>query len=203
MPYQPPLPPEMPGEEAIRYIQQAEGCSEEEAIDQLQAAITDGAVHKRIPDGAGLQIKREIFPKDLIDPPPNMVSPGFPLRWAAADIRADGTVGWGSKTRCRFWVGRDDIMQIWPPRSARPGNAVPATPPNKPGAPSTYDKVVAILDQLYANEPKLIDQSDGNFKLLGYKIREAADKGERDRGWGNRTLRNHVKTWRQSKLSPE
>ena len=64
--------------------------------------------------------------------PGPMFSSMVELKWAAADIRADGTVGWGPSTRCQFWVRRDDVVRIWP--------VAPAAPPARGGKKEDYPR---------------------------------------------------------------
>jgi hypothetical protein len=125
----------MPGDEAIEHIRQTERCTRADAIYQLQTAIAHGAVRVRIPSAATRQIRSEVLPKELLfyestGPGPSpMVAPNLPLSWSVAEIRADGTVGWfGSRTRCRFWVHRDDVLRIWPVAlAARRNKTAPIT----------------------------------------------------------------------------
>jgi hypothetical protein len=120
MPYLPPVPEWMPGDEAIQHIQAAERSTEALATDQLKTAIAHRAV--------GVRVLEWAIPKELEFFAPvgpgatSMLSPGVCRQppaeaWAEADVGADGMVAFGPDTsRYRFEVLRENVLRIWPNR---------------------------------------------------------------------------------------
>jgi hypothetical protein len=118
----------MSGKEVLHLIRKVDGCSLSKAINQLQSAISDGAVMARLPDPKDPS-RNAIFPlwADTLPKAPQMTSPGvrqFPSReqWRAASLGANGTVQFfGSDTpRYQFEVVRAHVERVWPDNPRAP-----------------------------------------------------------------------------------
>jgi hypothetical protein len=71
---------------------------------------------------------------------------------------------------------------------------------SKGGRPSAYDEVATIFDAIFASNPALLDEdSDIAFKTLAHFIRDRLGKSDTDAGFRDRTLRDHLSKWRQSR----
>jgi hypothetical protein len=134
-----------------------------------------------------------------------MVSPGArhqppPEAWKNADLRTDGTVEFGSEgKRWQFEVLRDQVLRIWPNQPSPCGD-IPER--NKGGRPTAFNKVAEILDKFQADNPVFAENIEQiPFKSLAHRIRREAGKEVDDQGWGETTLRQHVRRWLLSKRS--
>lgn len=127
MPFEAPLSTWMPGEEAIRHIQNAERRTEADAIEQLKKAIAHCAVGARVPGGTiplGLTTHTGPGATPMVSPGRGRVPP--PQAWTKADIGADGTVTFGPDTlRYQFEVLREQVLSIWPAQPLRVVDVIP------------------------------------------------------------------------------
>ena len=169
MAYRTPLLLWMPGGEAIQHIRQTEPRTKA-AIEKLLAAIIDGTVRAQLPRGAKRQIQSELLPKEALNfVPRGRFSPGASpvvlmglswtrTMWEAADIRADGTVGFGSETRWPFWVRRNDVTRLWP--------VAPAARQRERGAPIS-NGIREAIDHLWPRGiPAALIAKDRNNRIV-------------------------------------
>jgi hypothetical protein len=215
MPFVPPPSDWMLGAEAIQHIRDAERRTPTDAIDQLKGAIVHGKVGARLrdPNHPG---RKAVFPPGIDQLIPAgagprggpEVSPGTrqnpsPDDWRKAKIRANGALRFRFYKTLKWYafeVLRENVLRIWPLQPSRAGNVVPL--PHRPagGRPTEYPQVARILDQLSTEGSTLLR---GNFKPLADAIRARADKQSTDGGWSDTTLREHVRTWRNSRPEPK
>jgi hypothetical protein len=122
VPFAAPLSAWMSGDQAVQHIQNAERCTDADAIDQLRNAIAHGALGARLTDSpifppwASQSIFHHTGPGKTPALSPGSRKNPSPKQWRTAQVHADGTVNfYGSGTpNYQFEVLRENVLRIWP-----------------------------------------------------------------------------------------